>query len=48
MSGLTELAKVATLAAARNLTLMIHPSYNGPGLFTAIHAAAVLGANDSM
>jgi L-alanine-DL-glutamate epimerase-like enolase superfamily enzyme len=48
MGGLTELAKVATLAAARNVTLMIHTFYDRPGLLAAIHATAVLGSNDSM
>jgi L-alanine-DL-glutamate epimerase-like enolase superfamily enzyme len=48
MGGLTELAKVAALAGARNVTLMVHTFYDGPGLLAAIHATAALGRADGM
>jgi L-alanine-DL-glutamate epimerase-like enolase superfamily enzyme len=48
MGGLTELVKVAALAESRNVTLMIHTFYDGPGLLAAIHATAALGGKDSM
>ena len=48
MGGLTELAKVAALAAARNVTLMVHTFYDGPGLLASIHATAALGGSESM
>ena len=48
MGGITELAKVAALAAARNVTLMVHTFYDGPGLLAAIQATAALGSAESM
>lgn len=48
MGGLTEMAKVAALAACHNVTLMVHAFYDGPGLLAAIHATAALGGCDSM
>jgi L-alanine-DL-glutamate epimerase-like enolase superfamily enzyme len=48
MGGLTELRKVFALAAARNVTVMVHSFYDGPGLLAAIHASAALGTGDSM
>jgi L-alanine-DL-glutamate epimerase-like enolase superfamily enzyme len=48
MGGVTELCKVFTLAADRNVTVMPHTFYDGPGLLAAIHATAVLGAADAM
>ena len=48
MGGVTELVKVIHLAAARNVTVMPHTFYHGPGLLTAVHATAALGTADSM
>jgi L-alanine-DL-glutamate epimerase-like enolase superfamily enzyme len=48
MGGITELAKVFTAAAVRNVTVMLHSFYDGPGLLAAIHATAALGTADSM
>ena len=43
MGGVTELAKVFTLAAARNVTVVPHSFYHGPGLLAAVHVTAALG-----
>jgi L-alanine-DL-glutamate epimerase-like enolase superfamily enzyme len=48
MGGITELRKVFTAAAIRNVTVMLHSFYDGPGLLAAIHATAALGTADSM
>jgi L-alanine-DL-glutamate epimerase-like enolase superfamily enzyme len=48
MGGITELRKVYTAAAIRNVTVMLHSFYDGPGLLAAIHATAALGTADSM
>lgn len=48
MGGITELCKVFTAAAIRNVTVMLHSFYDGPGLLAAIHATAALGTADSM
>jgi L-alanine-DL-glutamate epimerase-like enolase superfamily enzyme len=48
MGGITELRKVYTAAALRNVTVMLHSFYDGPGLLAAIHATAALGTADSM
>lgn len=48
MGGITELAKIAAIAAARNVTLMVHTFYDGPGLLAAIQATAALGSAASM
>jgi L-alanine-DL-glutamate epimerase-like enolase superfamily enzyme len=48
MGGVTELAKVFQLAAARNVTVMPHTFYHGPGLLAAVHVTAALGTADSM
>lgn len=48
MGGLTELRKVFTVAAVRNVTVMVHSFYDGPGLLAAIHASAALGTAESM
>lgn len=48
MGGITELRKVFTAAAIRNVTVMPHSFYDGPGLLAAIHATAALGTADSM
>lgn len=43
MGGLTELRKVYALAAAHNVTVMVHSFYDGPGLLAGVHASAALG-----
>ncbi|MEO6810409.1 MAG: mandelate racemase/muconate lactonizing enzyme family protein [Isosphaeraceae bacterium] len=48
MGGITELCKVFPLAAVRNIPVMTHSFYDGPGLLAAIHATAALGTADSM
>jgi L-alanine-DL-glutamate epimerase-like enolase superfamily enzyme len=48
MGGVTELCKVFQAAAARNVTVMPHTFYHGPGLLAAVHATAALGTADSM
>jgi L-alanine-DL-glutamate epimerase-like enolase superfamily enzyme len=48
MGGLTELRQVFTTASLRNVTVMPHSFYDGPGLLAAIHATAALGTADSM
>ncbi|HLZ65529.1 MAG TPA: mandelate racemase/muconate lactonizing enzyme family protein [Aliidongia sp.] len=48
MGGITEIAKVFALAAAHNVTVMVHTFYDGPGLLAAIHASAALGSAESM
>jgi L-alanine-DL-glutamate epimerase-like enolase superfamily enzyme len=48
MGGISELRKVFPLAAVRNVPVMLHSFYDGPGLLAAIHATAALGTADSM
>ncbi len=48
MGGVTELCKVFTVAAVRNVTVMPHTFYDGPGLLAAIHVTAALGTADAM
>lgn len=48
MGGITELSKIFPLAAARNIPVMTHSFYDGPGLLAAIQATAALGTVDSM
>jgi L-alanine-DL-glutamate epimerase-like enolase superfamily enzyme len=48
MGGVTELRNVFQLAAARNVTVVPHTFYHGPGLLAAVHATAALGTADSM
>ena len=48
MGGITELQKVFPIAAIRNVTLMPHCFYDGPGLLAAIHTIAALGSPDAM
>lgn len=48
MGGITELNKVFPLAVVRNIPVMTHSFYDGPGLLAAIHATAALGTADSM
>jgi L-alanine-DL-glutamate epimerase-like enolase superfamily enzyme len=42
MGGITELLKVFPIAAVRNVTVMPHCFYDGPGLLAAIHVIAAL------
>jgi L-alanine-DL-glutamate epimerase-like enolase superfamily enzyme len=48
MGGITELLKVFPIAAVRNVTVMPHCFYDGPGWLAAIHATAALGTTDAM
>jgi L-alanine-DL-glutamate epimerase-like enolase superfamily enzyme len=48
MGGITELWKIFPIAAIRNVVVMPHSFYEGPGLLAAIHAVAALGTPDSM
>lgn len=48
MGGISELCKVFPLAAVRNIPVMTHSFYDGPGLLAAIHVTAALGTADSM
>ena len=48
MGGITELRKLFPIAAVRNVTVMPHCFYDGPGLLAAIHATAALGTADAM
>ncbi len=48
MGGVTELVKVFPAAALRNVTVMPHTFYDGPGLLAGIHVTAALGTADSM
>lgn len=48
MGGVTELCKVFTLAANRNVAVMPNTFYDGPGLLAAIHVTAVLGTAEAM
>jgi L-alanine-DL-glutamate epimerase-like enolase superfamily enzyme len=48
MGGISELRKVFSIAAIRNVTVMPHTFYDGPGLLAAIHTTAALGAADAM
>jgi L-alanine-DL-glutamate epimerase-like enolase superfamily enzyme len=48
MGGISELCKVFPISAVRNVTLMPHVFYDGPGLLAAIHVAAALGTADTM
>jgi L-alanine-DL-glutamate epimerase-like enolase superfamily enzyme len=48
MGGVTELCKVFPLAAARDVTVMPHTFYHGPGLLAAIQVTAALGTAASM
>ncbi len=43
MGGISELARVFTLARAHNATVMPHSFYDGPGLLAAVHVNAALG-----
>jgi L-alanine-DL-glutamate epimerase-like enolase superfamily enzyme len=48
MGGVTELRKVFPAAGVRNVTVMPHTFYDGPGLLAAIHATAAMGTADAM
>ena len=48
MGGISELCKVFPTAAVRNITVMPHCFYDGPGLLAAIHVTAALGIADAM
>ena len=48
MGGITELLKVFPIAAVRNITVMPHCFYDGPGLLAAIHVTAALGNANTM
>jgi L-alanine-DL-glutamate epimerase-like enolase superfamily enzyme len=48
MGGISELCKVFPLAAVRNIPVMTHSFYDGPGLLAATQATAGLGSVDSM
>jgi len=48
MGGVSELCKVFPIAAARNVTVMPHCFYDGPGLLAAINVTAALGTVDAM
>jgi L-alanine-DL-glutamate epimerase-like enolase superfamily enzyme len=48
MGGISELCKVFPVATARNVAVMPHSFYDGPGLLAAVHVTAALGTNDSM
>jgi L-alanine-DL-glutamate epimerase-like enolase superfamily enzyme len=48
MGGISELRKIFPIAAVRNVTVMPHSFYDGPGLLAAIHVTAALGTPDAM
>jgi L-alanine-DL-glutamate epimerase-like enolase superfamily enzyme len=48
IGGVTELCKLFPVAAIRNVAVMPHTFYDGPGLLAAIHVTAALGTADSM
>lgn len=48
MGGISELCKVFPVAAVRNVAVMPHTFYDGPGLLAAIHVTAALGRADTM
>lgn len=48
MGGVSELSKVFPIAAMRNVAVMPHTFYDGPGLLAALHVTAALGTADAM
>jgi hypothetical protein len=46
--GVSELRRVFSIAAVRNVTVMPRTFYDGPGLLAAIHATAALGTPETM
>ena len=41
--GARDLCKIYSIAAVRNVAVMLHSFYHGPGLLAAIHTAARAG-----
>lgn len=48
MGGICDLTKIFPAAATRNVTVMPHLFYDGPGLLAAMHVTAALGTADAM
>jgi L-alanine-DL-glutamate epimerase-like enolase superfamily enzyme len=48
MGGITELLKVFAIGAIRNVAVVPHCFYDGPGLLAAIHVTAALDNADAM
>lgn len=48
MGGITELRQIFPIAADRDVAVMTHSFYDGPGLLAAIQAAAALGGAGAM
>ena len=48
MGGISELCKIFPTATVRNITVMPHCFYDGPGLLAAVHVTAALGTADAM
>jgi L-alanine-DL-glutamate epimerase-like enolase superfamily enzyme len=48
MGGISELRKIFLVGAVRNVAVMPHSFYDGPGLLAAIHVTAALGTSDAM
>ena len=48
MGGITELTKIFPIASVRNITVMPHCFYDGPGLLAVIHTTAAHGTPDAM
>ncbi|XVU27792.1 mandelate racemase/muconate lactonizing enzyme family protein [Actinoplanes sp. CA-054009] len=48
VGGVTELGKAFALAALRDIPVMPHTFYDGPGLLAALHTAAATGTTDTM
>jgi len=46
--GVSDLCKVFSIAAVRNVAVMLHSFYEGAGLLAAIHATAAFGTADAM
>jgi L-alanine-DL-glutamate epimerase-like enolase superfamily enzyme len=45
VGGISEMKKIATLAAAANVTFVPHSFYFGPGLAATLHVAATFGGS---
>src|SRR5215469_352108 len=48
MGGISELRRIFPIGDVRNVTVMPHCFYDGPGLLAVIHATAALGSADAM
>lgn len=48
MGGMTELLRLAPLAAVHGAAVMPHSFYDGPGLLAAAHACSLLGPPEAM